>query len=69
MVRVVDILAEIVWKEQSALQKMALVPKKMALVPKVATNQVSTTLPSVTRGAKITASIIVRSTKPTKATH
>lgn len=62
MVRVVDILAEIVWKEQSALQKMA-------LVPKVATNQVSTTLPSVTRGAKITASIIVRSTKPTKATH
>lgn len=62
MVRVVDILSEIVWKEQSALQKMA-------LALKVATNQVFTTLPSMTRGAKITASIIVRSTKPTKAAH
>lgn len=62
MVRVVDILAEIVWKEQSALQKMA-------LVLKVATNQVSTTLPSMTRCAKITTSMIVKSTKPTKAAH
>lgn len=62
MVRVVNILAEIVWKELSAHQKMA-------HVLKVATNQVSTTLPSMTRGAKITASIIVRSTKPTKAAH
>lgn len=59
MVRVVDILAEIVWKEQSALQKMAL----------VLTNQVSTTLPSLTRCAKITTSMIVKSTKPTKVAH
>lgn len=62
MVRVVDILAEIVWKEQSALQKMA-------LVLKVATNQVFTTLPSMTRCAKITTSMIVKLTKPTKVAH
>lgn len=62
MVRVVDILEEIVWKEQSALQKMA-------LVLKVATNQVFTTLPSMTRCAKITTSMIVKSTKPTKVAH
>lgn len=62
MVSVVNLLAEIVWKELAVLQKMA-------FVQMVATNQVSTILASTIKSANITASMIVRSTKPTKAAH